>query len=138
MPFTHYTPSDVIRPSSFGIVGAESVMGCAIVDRQDHQIGELHDIVLDLTTGRIAYAVIALPTRGKNGPLVVVPWNAIHPDQSAQRLRVNAHADWIRRAPSVRQGHAPDRFVQDWGALIHNYFGTRPYWEAAPASQQYA
>jgi sporulation protein YlmC with PRC-barrel domain len=141
MTFVHYTPRNMmqmLRPSPHSIVGAESVMGCVIVDRQGHRIGELRDIVLDLSTGRIAYAVIALQKCREDGQLVVVPWNVVHPDQGAQRLRVNAHADWIERAPCVQQGHAPDRFVQEWGALIHNYFGTRPYWEAAPTSQQYA
>src|SRR5450432_2581335 len=54
---------------------------------------------------------------------------------TSQRLRINAHADWIARAPSVQEGSGPERFVQDWGALIHSCFGTRPYWEPSTAAQ---
>jgi sporulation protein YlmC with PRC-barrel domain len=136
MAFIHYIAGHA-RSSALSIVGADSVMGCSVVDQQGLRVGELRDIMLDLSTGRIAYAVIAMEPHNKNGHLIVVPWNAIHPDRDAQRLRVNAHADWIGRAPSVQQGHTPDRFVQEWGAFIHTYFGTRPYWEPAP-SQQYS
>ena len=113
-------------------------MGCTVVDRQGVRIGILRDIILDLSTGRIAYAVIALGRATDSEQLIVVPWNAIHPEHDSQRLRVNAHADWIGRAPSVQRGHAPDQFIQEWGAFIHNYFGTRPYWDAAGAQQQYS
>jgi sporulation protein YlmC with PRC-barrel domain len=138
MAFIHYTVShkaSMERSSPVSIVGADSVMGSDVVDRHGQRIGELRDIMLDLSTGRIAYAVIALESRAKIGHLIVVPWNAVHPDHDMQRLRINAHADWIERAPSVQRGHTPDRFVQDWGAFIHNYFGTRPYWKHASAAQ---
>jgi sporulation protein YlmC with PRC-barrel domain len=127
--------SHTARSSPLRIVGAESVMGSAVVDRHGQRIGELRDIMLDLSTGRIAYAVIALGSPGPMATLIVVPWNAVHPDHEAQRLRINAHADWIKRAPSIQEGYGPDRFVREWGALIHNYFGTRPYWEPASSTQ---
>jgi sporulation protein YlmC with PRC-barrel domain len=135
MAFIHYNASQVMRPSPLSIVGADSVMGCTIVDRQGVRIGELRDIMLDFSTGRIAYAVVAMGERSDGDNLIVVPWNAIHPDHDTQRLRINAHADWIGRAPSVQRGYAPDQFVQEWGAFIHNYFGTRPYWETTAAPQ---
>ncbi len=135
MPFAHNSNDLPTDASIFGIVGAETVIGSAVVDQQGRPIGSLRDIMLDLSTGRLAYAVIALGTRKHGKPLVCVPWNAIHGDPQARRLRINAHIDWIERAPTVQRGYAPDRFVQQWGALIHNYFGTRPYWEAAPSVQ---
>jgi sporulation protein YlmC with PRC-barrel domain len=127
--------SQTARSSPLRIVGADSVMGSTVVDRHGQRIGDLRDIMLDLATGRIAYAVIALRPPGSTGALIVVPWNAVHPDHEGQRLRINAHADWIKRAPSIEEGYGPDRFVQDWGALIHNYFGTRPYWESVSRTQ---
>ena len=134
MAFIHYT-AEPAPSAALSIVGADSVIGCPVVDRQGLRIGELRDIILDLASGRVAYGVIAMELRGKGRRLIVVPWNAIHPDHDTQRLRVNAHADWIDRAPSVQQGLAPNRFVQEWGAFIHNFFGTRPYWEQAPPQQ---
>ena len=139
MTFVQYTASHKVhmaaRSLPVRIAGAYSVIGSAVVDRQGQRVGELHDIMLDLSTGRIAYAVIALGSRASTDPLIVVPWNAVHSDQRAEGLRINAHADWIKRAPTVKRGYAPDQFAQDWGAFIHNYFGTRPYWEPPSAAQ---
>ena len=102
MAFIHYSASQIARPSSLNIVGADSVMGCTIIDRQGVRIGALRDIMLDFSTGRIAYAVIAYGGLRDGDNLIVVPWNVIQPDHDTQRLRVNAHADWIGRAPSVQ------------------------------------
>lgn len=127
----------VIRSSSASITGADSVLGCAIVDRDGKRIGSMHDIMLDLASGRIAYAVIEMTAAPVARQLVVVPWNAVSADLERHQIRVNAHADWIERAPVVQEGTDPDRFVHEWGALIHNYFGTRPYWEG-PRSPQHS
>lgn len=124
----------VVRHSSASLIGVESVLGCTIVDRHGQKIGELRDIMLDVSTGRIAYAVVELSTSNASDQLVVVPWNAVSADMDVNQLRINAHADWIERAPAV-PGNQADRFVHEWGAFIHNYFGTRPYWEAPPVAQ---
>jgi sporulation protein YlmC with PRC-barrel domain len=128
----------VIRNSSARITGADSVLGSAIVDREGKRIGSMHDLMLDLASGRIAYAVVEMCTTRAARQLVVVPWNAVlSADLEKHEIRVNAHADWIERAPIVQEGTDPDRFVHEWGALIHNYFGTRPYWEG-PRSPQHS
>jgi len=126
-----------IPSTSSPLIGADSCLGCTIVDREGIRIGELRDIMLDLSSGRIAYAVVELgPSRAPTSrTLIVVPWNAMAADPDVPQLRINAHADWIERAPCVQRGNEPDRFVHEWGAFIHNYFGTRPYWEAPPAAQ---
>jgi sporulation protein YlmC with PRC-barrel domain len=124
----------VVRNSSASLIGAESVLGCTIVDRQGQKIGELRDIMLDVSSGRIAYAVVELSASSASDQLVVVPWNAVTADVDVNQLRINAHADWIERAPAI-PGNQADRFVHEWGAFIHNYFGTRPYWEAPHVAQ---
>ena len=129
--FNHFARSSPAR-----IIGVDALMGRPIVDRNGKDIGRLHEIMLDLSTGRIAYAAIELRRQvASSTQCVVVPWNAIHCDAQIRELRINAHADWILRAPAILPDGATDRFVHDWGALIHNYFGTRPYWEPPEHAQ---
>jgi sporulation protein YlmC with PRC-barrel domain len=135
MAFSHYVAHSMLHASATDIVGIDSVMGCTVVDSQDKRIGTLQDIMLELSTGRLAYAVIRLTSGKRNDSLVCIPWNAVHANRETNRLRINAHIDWIARGPLVQRGYTPDRFVQEWGALIHNYFGTRPYWESAATPQ---
>jgi sporulation protein YlmC with PRC-barrel domain len=135
MAFFRYAARAMSHTSPTGIVGVDSVIGWTVVDSQGKRIGTLQDIMLELSTGRLAYAVIRLSGGKGNASLVCVPWNAIHANHEAHQLRINAHIDWIARGPLVRRGYAPDKFVQEWGALIHNYFGTRPYWESASTPQ---
>jgi sporulation protein YlmC with PRC-barrel domain len=118
-------------------VGVDTLLGRGIVDPHGRRIGELHDIILDLASGRIAYAVIVAHRREGSDRLVVAPWNALFLDSEARYLRINAPADWVQNAPSLQGAYAPARFAHDWALLIHSYFGTTPYWEG-PSHRQFA
>ncbi len=135
MTVPNRTVGYILRSTSASVVSADSVLGCTIVDRQGQKIGLLRDIILDVSTGRIAYAVAELTSGAVADQLVVIPWNAVYADLDVHQLRVNAHADWIERAPAVHRGSEADRFVHEWGAFIHNYFGTTPYWESPRTPQ---
>jgi sporulation protein YlmC with PRC-barrel domain len=135
MTVPNRTVGHILRSTSASVVSADSVLGCPIVDRQGQKIGLLRDVILDVSTGRIAYAVAELTSGAVADQLVVIPWNAVYADLDVHQLRVNAHADWIERAPAVHRGSEADRFVHEWGAFIHNYFGTTPYWEGPRTPQ---
>jgi sporulation protein YlmC with PRC-barrel domain len=135
MSLLHYSASSATQVAPRSMVSVDALIGCLVVDRNGLRVGELRDIMLDLATGRIAYGVIALSSRANGEQLIVVPWNAVYADQNTERLCINAHTDWIHRAPLVQAGLTPYHFVNEWGAFIHNYFGTRPYWESASQPQ---
>ena len=135
MTFIHYPSGAGPYLATRSMISVDGVIGCTVVDRSGIRVGQLRDIMLDLATGRVAYGVIAVQGRGKTEQLIAVPWNVVQQDDGAARLRINAHADWILRAPPIQGSLSAHRFVHEWGAFIHNYFGTRPYWEAAVTPQ---
>jgi hypothetical protein len=111
------------------IIGAGELLAVDIVDRDGAPIGQLRDLLIDLRLGRIAYGLVALDcARGSSERLIAAPWNAMHIDGEG-KLQVNAHRDWIERAPTVPVGLVANLLDHEWAEFIHSYFGARPYWE---------
>jgi sporulation protein YlmC with PRC-barrel domain len=115
--------------TTVSIVGADEMLGSRVVDCDGTRIGELRDMMLDLRAARVAYGVVVLDRAPDwSERLVAVPWNVMHIDGNGE-LRVNAHRDWIERAPSMQPELMPTLLDHEWAVFIHSYFGAKPYWE---------
>ena len=111
------------------LAGAGDILGSKVVDCDGMRIGELQDMMLDLRVARVAYGVVALDRAPEwSERLVAVPWNVMQIDGNGG-LRVNAHRDWIERAPSMQAELLPTLLDHEWAVFIHSYFGAKPYWE---------
>ncbi len=87
------TTSPTSYPASDQTLSAESLLGREIVDLDGCRIGELHDVVFDLASGKIAYIFIALNQNKYGDQRVLAPWNAFSIDSSARRLRMNTRRE---------------------------------------------
>jgi sporulation protein YlmC with PRC-barrel domain len=113
--------------TTVSIVGADDLLGSEVVDCDGTRVGELQDMVLDLRVARIAYGIVALDRPPEwSERLVAVPWNVMHIDGNGD-LSVNAHRDWIERAPSMQPELLPTLLDHEWAVFIHSYFGAKPY-----------
>jgi hypothetical protein len=120
-----------------GLAAGAGILGLAVVDCREEQIGLLHDFMLDLRTGRIAYGVVVLDHAPEwSERVIAVPWNAMSLDPEGERFRINARRDWIERAPSMRPEAMLTLLDHEYAVLIHSFFGARPYWE--PGGQQHS
>jgi sporulation protein YlmC with PRC-barrel domain len=119
------------------MAASKEVIDLPVVDSAGESVGKLHDIVIDLRTGRIAYGIVTLDrVPDWSERVVAIPWNAMHLDRDNEHLCVNAARDWVERAPAVHVDAMLSLLDHDSAVLIHSFFGTRPYWEAG--SQQYS
>ena len=114
------------------IVGAESLLGRAVLDSQGARVGELLDVLVDMHVGRVAYAVVILDRAPDwSERLIAVPWNTMHMQADGDGICVNATRDWIERAPSMRIEAVGELLERELAVFIHAYFGAKPYWERA-------
>jgi sporulation protein YlmC with PRC-barrel domain len=98
-----------LRTANRGTVGVDSLLGCDIVDLEGRRIGELHDVVLDIATGRITHVFIAMNEPRYADQRVMVPWSAFRVEPEARRLRINTHADSSERRRPEKKGSAVER-----------------------------
>jgi len=108
-----------------GMMGADTLMGNSVVNRNDESLGDIKEIMLDMSSGRVGYAVLSFGGfLGMGEKLFAVPWNALKLDTEHKRFVLNVERDRLKDAPGFDKQHWPDMADQVWVSKIHSYYGT--------------
>jgi hypothetical protein len=111
-----------------GLMGADTLMGNDVYNKQGDDLGDIQEIMLDMRNGRISYAVLSFGGfLGMGDKLFAVPWGALRLDTENKRFELNVEKDRLESAPGFDKDHWPDMADQSWAQQIHDYYGTKPY-----------
>ena len=124
------------RGSSHGgpgpqVMSASTLEGNNVFNRADEELGEVKEIMLDVPSGRIAYAVMSAGGfLGIGDKLFALPWNALALDPENHRFVMDASKARFENAPGFDKDHWPSTAEFDGlSDTIHSYWGTPAYWE---------
>jgi sporulation protein YlmC with PRC-barrel domain len=116
------------------VMGADTLVGNDVYNHDDEDLGDIKEIMLDMRTGRVGYAVLSFGGfLGMGEKLFAVPWNALKLDTENKRFTLNVPKDRLKGAPGFDREHWPNMADETWAKEIHSYYGTRPYSEEARA-----
>lgn len=111
-------------------LSASTLIGDDVVNRAGETVGNLKDIMLDLETGRIAYAVISSGGfLGIGDKLFAVPWSALELHAENHAFIFDVDKERLEQAPGFDQDNWPDMNDRGWGQSVHEFYGSIPYWE---------
>jgi len=119
------------RSSSSGpgptLMGADTLMGNDVYNHKDEDLGDIKEIMLDMRTGRVSYAVLSFGGfLGMGEKLFAVPWSALTLDTKHQRFVLNVEKERLKQAPGFDTDKWPNMADQAWAKEIHSYYGTIP------------
>jgi len=93
-------------------------------------LGEIEELVLDIHSGHVAYAIMAVGGfLGMGQKMIAIPWSAITIDRVYQRCVVNIDLERLIEAPSLDGDPVPRMADPRWAKQVHDYFGCKPDWE---------
>lgn len=120
------------KAEKYGIVSAGTIIGEAVVNRQDEKLGEIHEIMVDAKEGRIAYAVLSSGGfLGMGNKLFAMPWDALEFASSEKKLILDVDKEKLEAAPGFDKDEKwPDFADRSWGREVHDYYGFEPYWKS--------
>ncbi len=115
----------------YGAVSASTIIGESVVNRQNENLGKIHELVIDAREGRLAYAVLSFGGfMGMGTKLFAMPWKAFEFSSTEQKLILNVDKEKLETAPGFEKDSKwPDFADRTWGSGIHNYYGYEPYWK---------
>jgi hypothetical protein len=109
------------------LMGADTLLGERVVNMQEHGLGDIKEIMLDMRSGRVAYAVLAFGGfLGMGEKLFAVPWEALKLDTIKQRFVLDVDKDRLKSAPGFNPDAWPDMSDVAWASQIHTFYGTDP------------
>lgn len=109
------------------LMGADTLIGNDVYNHKDEELGDITEIMLDMRTGRVCYAVWSFGGfLGMGEKLFAVPWNALTLDTKNKRFVLNVEKDRLKQAPGFDKDKWPNMADQAWAKEIHFYYGTSP------------
>lgn len=110
------------------LMGADTLIGNDVYNHKDEDLGDIKEIMLDMSSGQVAYAVLSFGSfLGLGEKLFAVPWNALTLDTVNKRFILNVEKDRLKSAPGFDKDDWPDMADQSWVQDVHAYYGTRPH-----------
>ena len=115
------------------LMGADTLIGDSVVNAADEDLGDIKEIMLDMQTGQVAYAVLSFGGfLGLGDKLFAVPWQALHLDTVNKRFVLDIDKDRMQNAPGFDKDAWPDMADARWAQHIHSFYGTDPTRAGAP------
>lgn len=107
------------------LMGAKTLTGDHVHNLQNEHLGEIKEFMLDMRTGKVAYAVMSSGGVLSIGEkLFAVPWEALTLDTENKRFTMNVTKERIENAPGFDTDDWPDMADQQWVSQLHSYYGT--------------
>ena len=112
------------------VMAAGTLEGDEVVNAAGEKLGTLNDIMVDVPTGRVAYAVLSSGGLfGIGDKLFAIPWHALTLDAENKRFILDVSKDTLEQAPGFDKDHWPSMADDSWARAVHGYYKARPYWE---------
>lgn len=112
------------------VLSANTLEGDAVVNAAGEDLGKIEEIMLDVSSGRIAYAVLSFGGfLGLGDKLFAIPWEALQLDQRNERFILNVDREALENAPGFDKAHWPEFTDRAWGVEIYEHYGYEPYWD---------
>jgi len=112
------------------VMNAASLTGDAVVDAAGESLGKIDAIMIDVRSGRVAYAVLSFGGfLGMGNKLFAIPWSALTLDAIHKRFVFDVSRERLEAAPGFDKSHWPSMADPAWAKEIHDYYEAEPYWD---------
>jgi sporulation protein YlmC with PRC-barrel domain len=112
------------------VLSASTLIGDGVVNAQGEDLGKIEDIMLDLNSGHVAYAVLSFGGfLGMGDKMFAIPWEAMTIDTDRKVFVLNVDKETLNKAPGFDKNDWPQIDAEDWLVGIYEYYGYQPYWK---------
>jgi sporulation protein YlmC with PRC-barrel domain/osmotically-inducible protein OsmY len=109
---------------------SSELVGMHVRGSNGQDMGTVRDVVLDLNSGRVAYAVVVPTGTEFGGKYLAVPPAAFTRGSGDQHvLTLNMSSDQLRNAPSFEANNWPQPQNQTFVTEVYNFYHVAPYWQ---------
>lgn len=122
--------SNTIVETHPNVLSTTTVIGDSIVNLKGENLGKIEELMLDLETGRVAYAILSFGGfLGMGEKLFAIPFEALKLDGSREHFTLDVNKDKLKNAPGFDKNNPPQATDRTWGAEVYKFYGYKPYWQ---------
>ena len=117
--------AEIVNGPGPAFMSTSTLTGDEVYNLQDEDLGDVKDFMLDMRTGKVAYAVLSFGGfLGMGEKLFAVPWTALTLDTENKRFTLNVTKERLESAPGFDKDSWPNMADPTWADGIHTYYGT--------------
>ena len=117
------------------LVRETKLVSSSVKDLNGQTIGKVEELVIDKDDGRVAYAVLSFGGfLGVGEKLFALPFSKVTRTNDDAWVVVDLSKAQLEHAPNFTTDAWPT-FDRDYGAAVHGYYRTTPYWDATDSVQ---
>ena len=112
------------------VLSASTLAGDSVRNTAGEDLGKVDEIMIDIPSGRVAYAVLSFGGVLRMGnKLFAVPWSVLTLDEDKKQFIMDVDKTRLENAPGFDKDNWPDMADPSWRGQVYNYYGAKPYWE---------
>ena len=120
------SPSLAQGPGPY-LMGAETLIGNNVVNNSGETLGDIKEIMLEVETGHVGYAVLSFSTYfGFGEKLFAVPWKMLTLNHEQKCFVMDISLERLKTAPGFDKGHWPNMKDVEWENELHDYCTGQP------------
>jgi len=111
------------------VLSASTIAGDKVTNLEGQDLGKVEDIVIDLQSGRVAYAVLSFGSGFlQPGKLFAIPWSSLLVDQHDKKLILNVPRETLETAEGFDSNHWPDMADPEFRNRTFGHYGAAGWW----------
>jgi sporulation protein YlmC with PRC-barrel domain len=103
------------------VLSAHSLKSDPVRNRDGERIGDLEELMIDLDTGRVSYAVVSFGgLLGIGDKYFAMPWRMLHVDTDEHQIVLDVSKEALEDAPGFDKGDWPES--PQWWATVDSHW----------------
>lgn len=108
------------------VLSGTSIIGDDVKNAQGENLGDIKDLMIDLDSGRIEYAVLAFGGfLGLGDKYFAVPWQAMSVNEDDKCFILNVDKETLKAAPGFDKDEWPNFADSSFRDSIYGHYGVR-------------
>jgi sporulation protein YlmC with PRC-barrel domain len=107
-----------------GALSATTIVGDPVRNSKGDDLGKIEDLMIDLDTGCIVYAVISFGGfLGLGDKFFAIPWVSLRVDLEEECIRLDIDQETLEKAPGFDKDHWPDPIDFGMVTTVYKFYG---------------
>ncbi len=132
-PVVRGMASKTAESQGINVFMVKKIIGSKVINVKGETLGNIEDLVVDIDTGRIVYAVLESDGfLGIGDKLFPIPWASLAALPSEGIFFLNQSKEQMAKAPAFEKNNLPNMGDMHWGEGIFKYYDVPGYEQQGP------
>jgi len=111
-------------------VKASSIIGTDVINPTGESLGDIKEVVIDPSSGKVAYAVVSFGGfLGLGEKLFAIPFSSFKYNAAENQYVLDVSKKRLEAAPGFNPDKWPSMAEEKWHRDVYSYYERQPYWE---------